>query len=326
MRNVIIAASDPGGYDAHYTSLNAAENGENGSLADHITIYGDTLTDTTATVFAGWTQNGFDVIVRGLTHLSYRLTVSSPSSAIYALSNQNASALSIKFQGVHLVKSGGSNFGFSVVLSPNLNTAGTTEIDGCFIHMAHTGVSNMFCVENDGAAGTVKARNSAFAGGTHSLFLALGTTHVHNCVVNGKSTAIGIDRSGGTVSVKNTAVFNCTNDFNGTITADYCASDDGDGTNAVDISPGGTEATDWAAAFTDYTNHDYTLKDDASVLFEAGTDLSGDANYAVTTDAFGTARTAPFDIGIEERSVGGGGGGSTQPPRSMHQFHMRRAA
>lgn len=101
--------------------------------------------------------------------------------------------------------------------------------------------------------------------------------------------------------IKNCAVFGNTDDFNGTLTIDHCASDDGDGTNAVDISPNATEADDWAAAFTDYTNGDFSLKS-GSPLIDAGTDLSAVMD---SVDIIGTSRPQGdyWDIGAFEYVV-----------------------
>lgn len=125
-----------------------------------------------------------------------------------------------------------------------------------------------------------------------------GDSVVLNNTVSNCTT--GIFRQGGTVNAINNASFNNTDDFSGTFNSlDYNASDDGDGTNAVDISPGGTEADDWNAAFTDYINGDFSVKDSVSVLFDAGTDLSGSG---IIDDIIGTARpeSVSYDIGVFE--------------------------
>tara|TARA_R110000772_G_scaffold76180_1_gene164771 strand:+ start:1240 stop:1737 length:498 start_codon:yes stop_codon:yes gene_type:complete len=106
-----------------------------------------------------------------------------------------------------------------------------------------------------------------------------------------------------TLIVKNCAVFNNTDDFvavHASTTIDYCASDDGDGTNSVDISPGGTEADGWAAAFTSYTTYDYSPKDASSVLVSAGLGSATDPNVP-TEDLIGTTRsTSAPSIGAIE--------------------------
>ena len=132
-------------------------------------------------------------------------------------------------------------------------------------------------------------------------FYSTGSSRVYNCTVYGCS-GYGVRLyASGTVHVKNSAVFGCgltdISKNGGTLTVDYCASDDGIGTNAVDISPGATEADDWAACFTDYANGDFSLKSD-SVCVGAGTDDPGSGLYS--DDILGNARTSPWDIGAFE--------------------------
>jgi hypothetical protein len=83
------------------------------------------------------------------------------------------------------------------------------------------------------------------------------------------------------------------------MTLNFNASDDGDGSNSVDISPGGTEVDDWNDAFTDYANGVLSVKNASSVIENAGTNLSGSG---VTDDIIGTARPQDsiYDIGAFE--------------------------
>ena len=73
----------------------------------------------------------------------------------------------------------------------------------------------------------------------------------------------------------------------------------------MDISPGGTEADDWDAAFTDYSNGDFSVKNDSSVLYGAGTDNPGAGLYS--DDIIDTARSSTWDIGAFEYVAAGGG-------------------
>jgi hypothetical protein len=129
-----------------------------------------------------------------------------------------------------------------------------------------------------------------------------GTTNlVYNNVVTGFVTA-GVFANSNTATIKNNAVFDNADDFLdvASATLDYNASDDGDGTNSVDISPGGTEATDWAAAFTDYAAFDFTPLDDSSVLFEAGVGSGTDGNVPLDDYLEVTRNTTSPSIGAFE--------------------------
>jgi hypothetical protein len=98
--------------------------------------------------------------------------------------------------------------------------------------------------------------------------------------------------------VKNCAVFNNTNDFDyyqGVWTVDYCASDDGDGTNTV--SPFGG---DWDNEFVDWANGDFTLLPTGN-LYQGGTDNPSSGYYS--TDMQGDAYNSPWDIGVDSYTV-----------------------
>ena len=110
------------------------------------------------------------------------------------------------------------------------------------------------------------------------------------------------------VIVKNSAIFNNPDDFSGSVTVENCASDDGDGTNAVTPS-------DWSDVFEDYSNGDFRLKATDTDLIGAGLDLSTDVDYPFKDDIEGQKRgfNGSWDIGADEyvpteiyRSVGPG--------------------
>lgn len=117
---------------------------------------------------------------------------------------------------------------------------------------------------------------------------------MYNDTISGILNGDGFDCNNGTLY--NCAIFNNNVDVDGG-TCDYCATDDGDGTNAVDISPA-AEEDGWNAAVTDYSNGDFTVKNDASVLDDAGDDNPGAGLYS--DDIAGTAREGTWDIGAYE--------------------------
>ncbi len=114
----------------------------------------------------------------------------------------------------------------------------------------------------------------------------------------------GIYRYAGTLTAINNVVFNNVDDFKGTFsTCDHNASDDGDGTNAVDISPGANESDDWNDAFVDYANGDFHIKNTNSVLYNAGTNDPGSGLFSDDID--GDTRDSSWDIGADEYVAGG---------------------
>lgn len=122
-----------------------------------------------------------------------------------------------------------------------------------------------------------------------------------NCVVTGGDR--GVQVNGGTAVVRNCAIFDNADDVidnsggAATITITHCASDDGDGTNAVDLSPGASETADWDAAFMDYANGDFRIKDADSVLADAGT--TGGPATDLLGVAYGTADIGAFAFAAE---------------------------
>ena len=200
----------------------------------------------------------------------------------------------------------GSTYGITV----SLQSAGSViTIDSCIIKGVCSGEGSSYGVFVNDADSTVNVYNTIVYGFISSDypadagFLAIrgdaGITNVYNCTVHGNN--YGIYRVGGTLTVKNCAVFNNTNDFNGTITIDYCASDDGDGTNAQDFT---AEATDWNKVFENYAIGDFRLKDytTSPCCVGVGTDNPGAGLYS--DDIAGTARTSTWDIGAFEYTVG----------------------
>jgi hypothetical protein len=121
--------------------------------------------------------------------------------------------------------------------------------------------------------------------------------YIHNCTVYNCTVTAGIaDRQGSSIVATNCVVHTCADDFNGSgMTITYCASEDNDGTNSVNLS--GVAAS---AIWTDAANGNFSLVS-GSPLYDAGTDLSA----YFTTDIAGTTRST-WDIGAFEYVASGG--------------------
>ena len=196
----------------------------------------------------------------------------------YINSDSDELCTGLKIDSCIIKESASSNTSSAInVYSNNSTDENIIYIDNCIIYTSDT-----------------------YSSGSEGIYLVRGNValNVRNSTICGFND--GIERDNGTVTITNCAVFNNDDDFDGTITANYCASDDVTGTNAVDISSGATESTEWAKAFTDYANGDFSVKDVDSVLYNAGTTIA-----AVTTDIIGTARpqSTAYDIGAFEFPV-----------------------
>lgn len=183
--------------------------------------------------------------------------------------------------------------------------------------IAHVDIKNCF-FENGGSdvgfyydeiAGSkiVRCWNTVFNGGNYGVRILDDTASFWHCTINNCS-ASGIRTANTSGSIINTLVFNTANDFNGSCTIDYCATDDNDGTNGQDL---GNSATSWNLTVTDYANGDFTVKaatttcliyNNGTTLTSAFTDLSGDAT-PLETDIAGYTRNT-WDIGAFELQAG----------------------
>lgn len=115
---------------------------------------------------------------------------------------------------------------------------------------------------------------SSYSGGM-SLNSGSGAIEVYNFIVRG--FVYGIYRFGGTISIKNGEIFDNGDDFVGSPSIDYCASDDGDGTNPIAVS-------NWANQFYNanyVADGDFRLKS-TSVLLNAGIGPGVDATVPTT--------------------------------------------
>jgi hypothetical protein len=108
--------------------------------------------------------------------------------------------------------------------------------------------------------------------------------------------ATGCRDNNANVEWKNIASFGNTDDFSSIGTILNCASDDADGTNAIDLNE--NALGEWTAAFTDYANGDFSVKDTSSLLYNTGASLAG----TVDVDIIGTSRpqATSYDIGAFE--------------------------
>jgi hypothetical protein len=122
--------------------------------------------------------------------------------------------------------------------------------------------------------------------------------YVYNNTIYNCDIALYDNGGSANIYVSNNAIFGCNDDFSGTFELlDYNASDDGDGTNAIDISPCAVESECWKSAFLDYENYDFRVRAANSVLHDTGTTIT-----IVEDDIIGTVRPtdANYDIGAFE--------------------------
>lgn len=308
---VIVDPDGGAGYD--YTSLAAAIAGEARDLVtadEQLTIK---CRCTGGTADGAATINGFTTDATRFIKIwtdpseSYRHTGTYPSGNKYRIETTGSGIVVsdnyVRILGIAIgvtVASGGSGRGVRV----DNYTVGTgiLHVGYCYIKCHSTASSNSsHGIYVADTSQTTYVYNSVFTGFYRAGRINTGiygygpTLIIYNCTCFGNN--VGVRRSVGVVIATNVICANSDDDFQGTITISNSASDDGDGTNAVNISPGATEADDWAACFNDYANGDFSLKSD-SVCIGAGTDNPGSGLYS--DDIIGTSRTSTWDIGAFE--------------------------
>lgn len=146
----------------------------------------------------------------------------------------------------------------------------------------------------------------------NGMRFSCSTADVWNCTVN--DCCEGIMKSVGTITIVNCLVFECADDFVGSPTMTYCASDDdhtGDSATNFVITQ---TADDYAALVKDADGRDYGVKDASSELVGTGTDDPGGA-IQDDTDIAGTARTSTWDVGAFEDTG--------EPPAGIPIFRRR---
>ncbi len=328
---------------ALYASLSAAEAGASAAnllnTSDLVTAktilnlvcYAGASADTTACTVDGYT-----------TSADYCINIYVPSGGTQSLSNNRHAGIwdtskyrldpgaeagytpltvndnYVYLDGLQTLTSGTSDYRYGITSSG----AQGFQIRNCLVRFTSTGD---YCVGIffEVGAGTGRIENCIVWGvsggygciGINTSASNYTSINVRNCTVFG--CYVGYGSAYEDTTFTNCAAFNNTDDFNAPgCTISYCASDDGDGTNAVDL---GDSSESWNAQFADYdaTNPDVSLIS-GSALIGAGTDLSA----YFTKDIAGTTRSS-WDIGAFEYVASGGGGVSIIPIIMNHLQKMR---
>lgn len=305
MANKTVTVKSSGG---DYTSLNGAFAGEDdtGDLVTNtciLTIECYAMEDTTqADTGTGFTTSAsyyINIIVPAAERHSgvwsgskYRFVCGAQYDA--ALLNQ---ANYTRFTGLQLQRThSGATAGI-------LQTTGTDiTVDSCIIYRPDSAGngSGLTGVRNGNIVNTIIYGASITIG--ISIDYRTTALNIYNCTIcDATSYGIEVYGSGTVMVIKNCAIFNTADDIyvgGDTPTIDYCATDDADGTHAVDLNENASD--EWTEAFTDYTTGDFRLVA-GGLCCDAGVDLSG----TFTVDIAGTTRSGTWDIGAFNYPAGG---------------------
>lgn len=197
-----------------------------------------------------------------------------------------------------------TDVGYGMLMGDIDATGNDIRIYNCRIEaLSASGTGGGSAINVLDADADVSIWNSIFRGfvsGTDSGFrcvqITCNTTIIYNCILEGNVQ--GLRSTSGTITAINNSVFNNTDDFVGTITANYNASDDGDGTNPV--SPSGA---DWANEMANWATGNYTLTAGGNCEDGGINDPGLGLN---TTDMDGDTWVNPWSIGVDQIVSAGG--------------------
>lgn len=311
MANATVTVKSSGG---NYTSLNSALAGESADLTTNCHSTGgagiltiecyylsgaDTTNASTGTGYTTSSSYYINIVVPTAERHDGKWNTSKYS---LAASVSNYGLLEIyeaytRLTGLQISVTGTSDDDRSGI---RIDGAGYCLIDKCIIRRASS--SNICQGIRFGNASSLYCdiRNSCIYGfdvGEWYAGIACDDTSanikIQNCTIS--DNYLGIN--GNSHVVTNCAVFNNSDDFYGTMTISYCASDDGDGSNAVSLNE--NASNEWTNAFIDYSGYDFHIKN-TGLLYNAGNDLSG----TFTDDIDGDTRSQ-WDIGADEYVASG---------------------
>lgn len=320
------AATSSGDNTHAYQSVNQCEAAEqadfdtaNNSLIVHCNRTNGGGMDTTAVVIEGSTTSEDDTITFQADDF--------PSDSIYdntkyTLHNNDSDAVFVSIRDEYisfvniqvLITEADANTrdGFAFT---SLGTA-VIYIDSCIIKgvCSGTGVSRGLIVnEADVTLHLFNTQVYGFISGADTGFGGMSVANAtnvfaYNCIFY--NNYYGIYQWGGTATAINTAIFNCTNDIHGTVTLNYCATDDGDDSDNNGNITITQFADDWAALVVDAAGGDFHVTDASSELYNTGN--GGTPKSIFTDDAIGTTRgpaDLDWDIGAYELIVAVGAAG-----------------
>ncbi len=277
--------------------------------------------DTTECVIAGWVTSATDFItIQGDDFPTDGIRDESK----YVLHNNDASPSALTISENHVrvrdfqikVTVTSTNLRGGIFLT-GIAAANTIILDSILIKGVCSGTGLGHGIRVDDSSTLLTIDNcivTGFKSGADTTFRgiwidATNTADIYNCTLYGNH--VGIERDFGTTTVINNAVFNNDDDYLGTMTITYSASDDdhtGDSATNVTISQ---SADDWAALVTDAAGDDFSVTNTSSELYQAGNGATPKSIF--TDDIIGTERDAVdlnWDIGAFELIVAPPAGGA----------------
>jgi hypothetical protein len=318
--NLATGSHDGSDWTNAYASLSLAEAGLQKDLDtanEQMTIWcrsTDDSADTTAVDIDGWTTSVDDYLTIQAADGDQAIA-SSYSTSRYRLEVTDTNAISInedflRIRGLQIKSIYSATASKGGIKWITVGASAVIHISGCRIVNPTAGAADYICISPN--EGTCYIYNCIIQGGDErNIYVSTATVYIYNCTIYTGAWS-GIEQASGTVTVKNTAIFNTADDFSGTITCDYCASDDANATTYTNGQDFTAEATDWDAIWNDRAAGDFTLKNytTAPCCVGKGTDLTATGLPDITSDIDSRSRVGvTWDIGAYQYTLGGSSGG-----------------
>lgn len=293
MTTYIVDPDAGAGYD--YSSLNAAFAAQAGAHTFSCRSSSGSA-DTTGALSTASNQivaaaSGHEAAKDGWDTSKYRLSVAGHVITLaYGFLNPTLTNLQLETTG--------TAYGRVVVnVNPGPTGASATTIQGCRVRKNSGSGNAQIGIQWGGsvtAGSTIDIFNTIIEGFSTASSKAVYVTNtsytvqIFQSISYGNATGINANAS---ATIKNSASFTNADDFFGSFTPDYCASDDGDGTNAV--SPSGS---DWTNEFNAPASGDFTLLNGGN-CYLGGTTLTGGPSTDIDGDSWDGSSPS---IGIDE--------------------------
>jgi hypothetical protein len=267
--------------------------------------------DTTSVDFYGWDLDATNYLT--ITTIgTARSSDGKWDSSAYILSKNDGASLQVylgnnlffmHIDGVQIKGTGSANYNLIRLFGTSPGSC-TIEMQNCYIDQQNTGgAARAVLVDDSGSNLTFRMWNTVIENDSSTTLNinSISSFYLAHNTFYGDNGDIGTDLNSLSGTVKNIVTFNHSNDFldGGSATIDYVASDDTDGINSIDMNE--NAGGEWTDAFIDYTTSDFNIKNVSSILYDAGTSLTGGS--APFTDLTGDSDPMANDIVGNSRST-----------------------
>lgn len=275
-------AGDGSSLENAYDDLANAEAGEQQDLVtsdEYMNFYcysTESGIDTNKCTLAGWTT-GAGTTTPNSVRIScpQKLTsMTGLSTSIYRRTTDNDDNIVIQINycsiiGIQASIINGDNT--SDIIFDGSYVAGTSvvTIDQCYAYAGESSVCTCYSFQDSEQTFYIRSSIGIATSTGRATYFVANTGYIYNCDFTGGASGF---RSGttGTYTIANCVVFATADDFiigaGSTVTIDYCASDDGDGTNAIAPSGG-----NWANEIPNYATDDWSPSNTGNIYLACAT-------------------------------------------------------